>query len=70
MEYINGSEAIRIIRSLERRNKIKSVNIISVTGNEDAVVSKEILKLGAQIVLCKPLQKKLISKALKDLKII
>jgi PleD family two-component response regulator len=70
MEYLNGSEAIRIIRNLERRNKIKFVNIISVTGNEDAVLSSEILKLGAQIVLSKPLPKKLISKALKDLSII
>ena len=70
MEYINGSGAIRIIRNLERRNKIKFVNIISVTGNEDAELSSEIIKLGAQIVLSKPLPKKLISKALKDLSII
>jgi hypothetical protein len=70
MEYMNGSEAIRIIRNMERRNKIKRVNIISVTGNDDAQLSGEITKAGAQMVLSKPLSKSLITMALKHLNVI
>ncbi len=70
MEYINGSDAIKIIRSLERLNKIKFVNIISLTGNEDLDSTNELLKAGAQAVFGKPLPKLLIAKALKDLNII
>ena len=70
MEYINGSEAIRIIRNLEKRHKIKFVNIISVTGNEESEFANEIIKAGAQMILSKPLPKHLIEKALKELNII
>jgi len=57
MEYINGSEAIKIIRNLEKKNKIKSVNIISVTGNEESELSTEIINAGANLVLAKPLKR-------------
>ena len=70
MEYINGSEAIKIVRDLERRHKIKFVNIISVTGNEDSQNTGEIKKAGAQLVLSKPVPKTVIASALKELGII
>ena len=70
MEYINGSEAIRIIRNLERKNKIKFVNIISVTGNEGSEFSNEIVEAGADLVLGKPLKRLLIQKTLKQFNII
>jgi PleD family two-component response regulator len=70
MEYINGSEAIMIIRKLEKCHKIKFINIISVTGMEDSRSSDEIKKAGAQLVLNKPLSKNVIKGILKDLNLI
>ena len=70
MEYINGSEAIRIVRKLEKSLKIKFINIISVTGNEDSGSTNEIRKAGAQLVLNKPLSKNVIKGILKDLNLI
>ena len=70
MEYMNGSEAIRIIRGLEKRNKTKFVKIISVTGNEESQYIDKIKSAGAQLVMGKPLSKLLLAKFLKDLNII
>ncbi len=70
MEYINGSEAVKVIRNLEKSLKIKFINIISVTGNEDSGIKNEILKAGVQIVLNKPLSKSVIKGILKDFEII
>jgi CheY-like chemotaxis protein len=70
MEYINGSEAIKVIRNLEKTHKIKFISIISTTGNEDSGIKDEIRKAGAQMVLNKPLSKSLIKGILKDLNII
>ncbi len=70
MEYIYGSDAIKIIRNLESLNKIKNVKIISLTGNEDLESTNKILKAGAQAVFTKPLTKLLLANALKDLNII
>ena len=70
MEYLNGSEAIRIIRNLENRRKVKFVNIISVTSNEEPYFIDEIKKAGAQTVLGKPLTKFVLARVLKEFKII
>ena len=70
MEYLNGSEAIRIVRNLEKRRKVKFVNIFSVTSNEEPYYIDEIKRAGAQIVLNKPLTKFLIASVLKEFEII
>ena len=70
MEYLNGSEAIRIVRNLENRQKVKFVNIISVTSNEDPCYIQEIIRAGAQTVLNKPLTKSVLARVLKDYNII
>ena len=70
MEYLNGSDAIKIIQNLESLNKIKNVKIISLTGNEDLESKNKLLKAGAQAVFTKPLTKLLLANALKDLNII
>ena len=70
MEYLNGSEAIKIIKNLERNKKIKFVNIISVTGNEESEYTRHIISAGAQMTLNKPLSKSVLSGVLKDLNII
>ena len=35
MDYLNGSETIKIIRKLQNMNKINSYNIVSITALED-----------------------------------
>ena len=69
MEYINGSEAIRILRDLEKRNRIKHVKILSISCQEDGAAVKMMLDSGADLVLGKPISKNLISCSLRDLKI-
>lgn len=69
MEYINGSEATRIIRALEKRNKIKHIKILSISSQEDNATVKMLLESGADLVLGKPISKNLISNSLTDLKI-
>lgn len=69
MEYINGSEAIRILRALEKRNKIKHIKILSISCQEDIATVKMMFDSGADLVLGKPISKNLINNSLKDLKI-
>lgn len=70
MEYINGSEATRILRSLEKRSKIKHIKIISISCQEDNNSVKMMFDSGADMVLGKPLSKSVIVSTLKELKII
>jgi hypothetical protein len=37
IEFINGSEAIKILRNLENRKKIKNIKIASISAFEDEV---------------------------------
>lgn len=57
MEYINGSEAIKIIRNLQKLNKIKKFNIATVTAFEDVITRNNILNAGVDEIIQKPLQK-------------
>ena len=67
MDYLNGSEAIKIIRNIEKRRNKKAINIISLTCNEDNRVGQIIFKAGADFILNKPLSKQSI-KGLLDKK--
>ncbi len=57
MEYLNGSETIRIIRNLQNLNKIQKFNIATITAFEDAVTRKTILNSGVDEIYNKPLHK-------------
>jgi len=70
MEYINGSEAIKMLRNLEKNNKIKHIKIISISSQEDNASVKMILDAGADLVLGKPISKNLIKNSLTNMKII
>jgi CheY-like chemotaxis protein len=61
MEYLNGSDAVRIIRDLESNNKICSYQIASITAFDDEMTKKRILKAGFNLVLDKPCTKSVIS---------
>ncbi len=70
MEYINGSEAIKILRDLEKQNKIKNVKIFSISSQEDNATVKMLKDSGADLVLGKPISKTLISSTLTDSKVL
>lgn len=58
MEFLNGSDSIKIIRSLENSNKLtKKLTIISLTAFSDETTKASILKSGASKVLLKPITK-------------
>ena len=58
MEYLNGSEAIKILRNLEKHNKIKYINITSITSFEDNYTINSITSAGADLIVGKPVTKK------------
>jgi len=58
MEYLNGSEAIKIIRRLQNLNKIsKLFHIATVTAFEDAITKTNILNAGVDDIYQKPINK-------------
>jgi len=58
MEYLNGSEAIKIIRRLQKLNKIsKLFQIATVTAFEDAITKNNILNAGVDEIYQKPIKK-------------
>jgi CheY-like chemotaxis protein len=70
MEYVNGSEKIRLIRQLERENKIKPVTFFNLTSFEDKVNKHNILNAGADAVLAKPCSRKNLEEVFKRFNII
>ena len=70
MEYINGSEAIKILRNFEIKNKTKHIKIISISCQENNSSVKLIIDSGADLVLGKPISKQIIFNSLKDLKVL
>jgi signal transduction histidine kinase len=57
MEYLNGSESVRIIRNLQNLNKISKFSIASVTAFEDLPMKNYIKNSGIDEVYSKPLSK-------------
>lgn len=70
MEYLNGTDAIRIIRNLERENKISKNIIISVTSFEDQSSKDFIMESGADCIISKPYSKNQIYTTLKKYQVI
>lgn len=57
MEFLNGSEAVKIVRTIEERKKNKRKFIISLTCHEDISMINYIKECGADMVVSKPLNK-------------
>ena len=72
MEFLNGSEAVRIIRKLEYGNKIQKYPIVSITAFDDPETRKSIMNSGVDSILSKPCTKnelrKILSSLIKDSK--
>ena len=67
MEYLNGSEAVKIIRKLEQNHKINKYPIASITAFEDDETRKNILNSGVNFILSKPCTKLDITNILQKL---
>ncbi len=57
MEYLNGSEAVKIIRKLEKGNKVQSQKIVSITAFDDSITNNNIMNSGVNFILSKPCTK-------------
>jgi len=66
MEYLNGSEAVKILRKLEQNNKINSQHIVSITAFDDVGTRKNILDSGVNTILSKPCTKSNIIEILRN----
>ena len=67
MEFLNGSEAVSIVRKLEECKKINSYDIASVTAFDDEETRKKIYSSGVNSILIKPCTKSNIIKILQNL---
>lgn len=57
MNYLNGSESVKIIRQFQKLNKVNKFKIASVTAFEDVEIKNNIKKSGMDEVFSKPLKK-------------
>jgi CheY-like chemotaxis protein len=67
MEYLNGSEAVKIIRNLENYNKVRSQFIVSITAFDDEGTRNNIKDSGVNSVLSKPCTKTQITEILRNI---
>ena len=66
MEYLNGSDTVRIIRKMEADNKIKNYFIVSITAFDDTETKNFLLKTGVNLIISKPCTKSDISSILNN----
>ena len=67
MEYMKGSEAVRIIRKLEGDNRIPRYPIVSITAFDDIDTKNYIVNSGVNSIIIKPCSKTNIRNALQNL---
>ncbi len=70
MEYMNGSESIKILKRLESNNKIKKCYYFSITAFEDEATKNNIKSAGIEEILSKPPSKSLVLSLLKRYELI
>ena len=63
--YLNGSEAVKLIRKFEQDKKIKNYKIISISAFDDEETRKNILSSGMDTIISKPCSKSELLKMLK-----
>jgi len=67
MDYFNGSDAIRFIRNLEKTKNYQKTKIVSMTCHEDNKIIENIIKIGADCVMSKPLTKNMLLNTFKKI---
>lgn len=68
MDFMNGSEAIALLRKLEVEKKIRVPNIISSTTDE--LIQDKLRSLNVKKILGKPISKNSLKNYMKELKLI
>lgn len=66
MEYMSGSTAIQILRSLEQEKKVKRTFIVSLTAFNDEETINNIYKKGADEILSKPLSNTVLNEFVRN----
>ena len=69
MEYLNGSDTVRIIKKLEDKAMINKYFYASVTAFEDEETRNNIMKSGINSIISKPCTKSTILSFLKNIKL-
>ncbi len=69
-EYINGSDAVTIIRKLEKENKLKQVFIVSISAFEDEYYKNKIIDSGVDCIMSKPCSRMIMQKFFNEFKIL
>ena len=71
MEYMNGSEAMRIIRYLQEKKKLNTKSVfISLTAFEDPAMRENITKSGFDRIYSKPMKKSDIVEIMTEYKLL
>lgn len=70
MEFIKGSEAIRILKELEKKRKIRPFFFASNTSYENSAIRKKMRDFGFEYFLPKPCSESDVYKLLMECKII
>jgi PleD family two-component response regulator len=67
MEYLNGSETVKLIRKLEEKNKINKYYIVSISATDDIDNKIQIMKSGVNSIISKPCKKSDLNSIFKDI---
>jgi len=70
MEFVDVSSSIRILKQLEKKNKIKKIAYISLTSFDDDINKINIHSSGVDAIITKPCSRILLQKTLQNLNII
>lgn len=70
MEFLNGSDAVAILRRLEQRGKVDAKIFISTTAFSDVETHKRIISAGFDDILIKPITKDMLVQSFTKLNII
>ena len=54
MDFMDGSTSIKIIKELESNNKIKKINIVTISSSDDDISRLKYIRSGADSVITKP----------------
>ena len=67
MEFLNGSDNVKIIRKMEENKKIQNYPIVSITAFEDTATRQKIINSGVNSIIKKPCNKSDITNLLSKL---
>ena len=67
MEFLNGSDTVKIIRKMEENKKIQNYPIVSITAFEDTATRQKIINSGVNSIIKKPCNKPDITNLLSKL---